>query len=164
MDGKKEPRGSFFYFRGDDGFTVMELVTVIIILSVLAVIALPKFWGSVFDQATAYQQTLGALRYAQRTAAAYQRTVCVYFTANTVTLGYRSTYGDTACNAGTDAALIPPGGGAAPYQVATPGGVTLGFTSANFYFDLLGRPSGAQTITVSGMSPITVEAESGYVH
>jgi MSHA pilin protein MshC len=155
---KEEPNGSFFYFSKCAGFTVMELVTVIIIAGVLAVIAIPRLSRSMFDDAQLYDETLAALHYAQRTAMAYQRTVCVAFTGgNQLSLTYASAYGSSTCNTN----LVPPGGNSATYVLTAPGSAT--YTAAvNFSFDRVGRPSSGQTITLSSGKSITVEAETGY--
>ena len=136
----------------------MELVTVIIIAGVLAVVAIPRFSRSMFDDAQLYDQTLAALRYAQRTAMAYQRTVCVTFTGgNQLSLTYASAYGSSVCNTN----LIPPGGNTATYVLTAPGSATY-TAAANFNFDRVGRPSAGQTVTLSSGRTILVETETGY--
>jgi MSHA pilin protein MshC len=155
----KEPRGSFFYFRLA-GFTIPELVTVMIIVGVISAIALPKFSASTYgeDELRLYDQTFSALRYAQRAATTMQRNVCATFTSTQLTLTYGATYG-AACGPG----LIGPGGAAAPYTVTAQGSVT--FTAATtFTYDRVGRPGTGQTITISGGKQIVIEAETGYVH
>jgi MSHA pilin protein MshC len=157
---KKEPNGSFFYFGKRAGFTVMELVTVIIIAGVLAVVAIPRFSRSTFDDAQLYDETLAALHYAQRTAMAYQRTVCVTFSGgNQLSLTYDSAYVPASCNTN----LVAPGGSSATYVLTAPGSATYAAAS-NFSFDRIGRPSSGQTITLSSGKTITVEAETGYAH
>lgn len=146
------------YTRSEHGFTMVELITIITILGVLATMAAPRFFDrSVFDSRGFYDQVIASLRYAQKAAIAQHRFVCVAFTANSVTL---TTGATAACGAN----LTSPSG-QSPYAIAAPGGVTLGGT-ANFNFDALGRASVAQSITVSGYTanPIIVEAETGYVH
>lgn len=136
----------------------MELVTVIIIAGVLAAVAIPRFSRSMFDDAQLYDETLAALHYAQRTAMAYQRTVCVTFTGgNQLSLTYASAYGSATCNT----ALVPPGGNSATYVVNAPGSATY-TAAANLKFDLVGRPSAGQTITLSSGRTIVVETETGY--
>src|SRR5258708_25790131 len=101
--------------RAAHGFTLPELISVIVILTILAAIGIPRMWNSGFDEAAFAEETLGALRYAQKSALAMQRTVCVAFTSTTVTFTYASAYGSSTCTPG----LIPPGGSARPYQVNT---------------------------------------------
>jgi MSHA pilin protein MshC len=136
----------------------MELVTVIIIAGLLAAVAIPRFSRSMFDDAQLYDQTLAALHYAQRTAMAYQRTVCVTFSGgNQLSLTYASAYGSSACNTN----LVPPGGNTATYVLTAPGSATY-TAAANFNFDRVGRPSAGQTLALSSGRTIIVEAETGY--
>lgn len=156
---KGGPSGSPFYCQFAAGFTLAELVAVILIAAILAVVAIPRFTRAGFDEAQLYDETVAALHYAQRTAVAYQRTVCATFVGNNqLVLTYAATYGSTTCNTN----LAPPGGTGASYVVAAPGSAT--YTAASsFSFDLLGKPSAAQTIALSGGGTITVEPETGYV-
>jgi MSHA pilin protein MshC len=136
----------------------MELVTVIIIAGVLAVVAIPRFSRSTFDDAQLYDETLAALHYAQRTGMAYQRTVCVTFTGgNQLSLTYASVYGSSTCST----SLVPPGGNSATYVLTAPGSSTY-TAAASFSFDRVGRPSSGQTITLSSGRTIVIEAETGY--
>jgi MSHA pilin protein MshC len=155
---KRELRSSLFCSGAPArGFTLAELVAVISIAAVLAIIAVPRFWGSEFQQAQLYDQTVAALRFAQKSSLAMQRTVCVAFTGTTVTLTYDPNYAPTACTT----ALAGPTGGA--YVVTAPSGTTLAAVPGSFNYNRLGQPSAAQTITVSGGRQMFVEAVSGYV-
>ncbi len=140
------------------GFTLTELVTIMVIVGILAAVAAPRFFErSVFDSRGFYDQVISTLRYAQKAAIAEHRFVCVAFTANSVTL----TYGPTVACGGD---LTGPGG-QTPYTVTAPAGVVFVAVPAAFNFDALGRASAAQSITVKGYATaIAVEAETGYVH
>jgi MSHA pilin protein MshC len=140
------------------GFTLPELIAVLLILAILSVVALPRFWGSEYEEARFHDETTAALRFAHRSALAMQRTVCVAFTATTVTLTYDPNYGTAACAPG----LPGPGGAPAPYTVTAEGSASFSAVPTNFNFDRLGRASLGQSITVAGRT-IVVEAESGYV-
>lgn len=160
---KREPCGSFFY-SGAAGFTIAELVAVLIMVGVLAAVAVPRMAGTSasFDEVRLYDQTLAALRYAQKAAVAMQRTVCVSFTGGTtLTLTYVAAYGSSNCVGAPN--LAPPGGGSGgAYTVVRQGAAGYG-AAADLSFDLVGRPSLAQTIGLVGGRQIVIESETGYV-
>lgn len=140
------------------GFTLVELVTIMVIIGILAVAAMPRMFDrNTFDSRGFYDQTISTLRYAQKTAVAQHRFVCVAFTTNSITL----TYGATAA-CGSD--LTSPAG-QTPYTVTSPTAAVTLSSGVDFSFDALGRASTPQDITVSGYpTHIFVEAETGYVH
>ena len=151
---------------GCRGFTIVELVTVIMIVGVLAAVAIPRFVGvDSFASRGFSDEAIGIVRYAQKTAIAWRRLVYVCITANVAAAS-------TAAGCGTP--LNHPTTGA-PLRSAAPAGVTL--TPASFCFDGAGRPTdcagnSSATITVVVTSTIAgdparqivVEAETGYVH
>lgn len=135
---------------------MVELITVIVIIGILAAVAAPRFTqrGS-FDSRGFYDQAAAAIRYAQKAAIAQRRFVCVAIAGGTtLTL----TQGPT--NACGNALTNPDGSG--NYVITAKAGVTA--TNVAFSFNALGVPSAAQSITVSGFAlPIVVEAGTGYV-
>lgn len=151
-----------------NGFTLVELIGVMIIIGILAVMAMPRFADrSTFDTRSFSDQTAAALRYAQKAAIAQRRLVCVAFSAAgvapaTVTLRIARNFNDVACNED----LAGPNG-IRPYQVTAPAGVSFSALNPNQTtnsFSALGRPGFAQTIQVGGAPDIiTIEQETGYV-
>jgi MSHA pilin protein MshC len=136
---------------------MIELVTVMLLLGIVSAIAMPKFFSrGDFDALGFQQQTMQALRFAQKAAIAKRRLVCVSIASNTLTLQFASAYGANACDT-----VLPTTLQAAPNGV--------GISSISFNYDPLGRPSftATQTLSVTGGSAtqsITLEAETGYVH
>ncbi len=150
-------------FQG--GFTLVELVMVMVMLGVLAVFAAPRVFNrSDFEARGFHDQTLAALRFAQKTAIAQRRVVCVAFTINTVTLTRASVEASNVC----DTAVAGPAG-----ELVLQAPVNVAFTAAPaaFRFDGLGQalpaivlPAVRSMQVVNTGRTITVEEVTGYVH
>ena len=154
------------------GFTLIELIMVIVILGVLAVFAAPRLFDSKDFYARGFHdQTLAYLRYAQKTAIAQRRTVCVTFPSSSqLTLAISLNAAAVDCT--TAGTLTGPNG--TTTLTAKPGVVYI-TPLTSFSFNGLGQPIttgagagaaiGTQTIqVVSAGRFITVEAATGYVH
>lgn len=125
------------------GFTLVELVTVMIIVGVLAVAVLPKFESAGFQSQAAADQVKAALRYGQKLAIAQHRAISITI----------SSAGSTSCNLTLSGSSI---------SCAIKNDVTLS-ASPTITFDALGKPGASSSFTVGGTT-ITIEAETGYVH
>lgn len=158
------------------GFTLIELIMVIVMLGILAVYAAPRLFNSNDVYARGFHdETLAYLRYAQKTAIGQRRTVCVNFaSSSSLTLSIALNPATFDCT--TAGTLTGPKGDVASTTLTSrPGsGVAYNTTPApvNFNFNGLGQPiTGAgvsmatQTIQVVGVNKfITVESATGYVH
>ncbi len=149
--------------RASHGFTLVELVMVIVILGVMSAIVAPKLMDNSDIQAHGFaDQVKASLRYAQKTAIAQRGHVCVAFTPSSITL--------TIC----PATRLASADGKLTSVVDAPSGITFSPIPTDFSFDALGRLTyfdtpdksmpDAQTISINGVSTITVERETGYVH
>lgn len=138
------------------GFTLAELVIVIVIAAILAAIAIPQFNLREIDATWFHEQVRSGVRYAQRTAIAQRRCVFVSVTATQLSL----LYGDAAC--AVTATPVTDLATNQAFVLTAPTGVTLGAAPNPFSFNGLGQPSAAASVSVDGKT-VTVNAESGYV-
>lgn len=171
-DTPHEGRGQLVW---QSGFTLIELIVVMLLVGIVAIFAAPRILSSSdIDAYGFHNETLAYLRYAQKTAIAQRRTVCVGFSASSVTLSVSSLPATYSCS--TPGTLVGPKGESGTVVLNAHSGVSFSTSSlpTAFYFDGLGQPitvagTGAaqstQTFQVSGVSrTITVEATTGYVH
>lgn len=156
------------------GFTLIELVMVMVVMGILAAFAGPRIFNiGVFNSRGFHDQTLAYLRFAQKTAVAQRRTVCVSFTTTSLSLAIASAAATSSC--ASAATLTGPLGdsGALVVLNAKTGVSFSAVPAAAFNFDGLGQPisstgvplaSAAVFQVVGGPSAITVEPGTGYVH
>lgn len=145
------------------GFTMVELILVIVVAGILAAVAVPRMIGRTsFDTRGFADQLAATVRFAQKLAVAQRREVFVQLTASDATLCYIAT---VPCPA---ASRAPGPGGEKPYTVSTPGGVAIASPLAALAFDAGGRPNTAAQLDIrvngTGTHHVWVERETGYVH
>lgn len=144
------------------GFTLVELVTVILLLGILTVVAVPRFFDLRFFQEKGFSdETLAALRYAQKLAVASGCAVQVNIAADGYAL-YQRDPADGNCTTGGFSFPVPRPAGSGAFAAVAPSGVTLSPVTA-LTFDALGRASAAVDITV-GERTFRVVGETGYVY
>lgn len=153
------------------GFTLVELVVILIVLGILAVAVIPRFFGNEFAERGVHDGVKAAIQHARKVAVASRRYVCVAVTAGGValTIDVREPDGLVGAVVCAAAANLPVPQGCAANAVCARPGVMLGGPAA-VIFDPLGRPvngdrspAGAATITVTGQPNIVVQADSGWV-
>lgn len=151
--------------RRHQGFTLVELLTVLLLMGILSAIAIPRMASRQSMDAVGYfDQVRQTLQYGRRLAVAQRRNVCVVVTPGSgLSLSQASVEGSgAACVTG----VMDPATGSA-VNLALPPGISL--AGSSFQFDSLGRQGSGSVITLSvagdGLTRlVTVENETGYVH
>jgi MSHA pilin protein MshC len=138
----------------ESGFTLVELVVIIIVLGIISAFALPRFFNlNQYQQRAAYDEVASALRYAQKLAVGSGCAVQVVFAGNTYAL--QQNVG--SCTVGPFATIAGH-----PVNFGVISGVNLISVPTTFIFDPMGRSTPAAAITVGGRI-IQVVAETGTV-
>ena len=151
------------------GFSLIELVAVLVVVGALAVFVAPRLNITGLSQYNFHEALLAATRHAQKTATASR---CrVQLTIDAASDSYSAIFADAGppqpgagaqqCTAGK--ALRAPGGGG-NLAGAAPDGVAITPPGATITFDGFGVPGAAATVTLSGGRQVVVEARTGYVH
>jgi len=146
------------------GFTQVELIVVIAITGLLAAVAIPRFVArDSFDSRGFHDESHGVVRFAQKTAIAWRRTISVCVTGISV-----SAHSGAVASCSPLPAILPHPATGGDLRATAPAGVTL--SPVLFSFDGMGRPSAGTTIAFTSTVPgdpsrqIVIEAETGYVH
>lgn len=129
------------------GFTLVELIMTVVIVGIISVVAIPRFFEtSVFQNRGAADQVKAALRYGQKVAIAQHKNVAVNITSPA-----SSSDCGTALNGSGDIDCKISNKVTAPDKSVT--------------FNALGQPvpNAADSVTIGGIL-ITIEQETGYVH
>ncbi len=146
------------------GYTVIELVLVIVILAILGAVAGPRFFdNAAFDERAYVDELASSLRYAQKVAVASGCRVRADIAASSYSLTQQTPQAGHCDPADVSFPLpvrLSTGdimSGSAPSGVATAPAVTL-------VYDALGRTNFAanQTLTV-GARTLVIQADSGLV-
>jgi len=157
-------------YRYNRGFTTIELVVVLIIVSILAATALPRFFSSNSYEEYSYQNELVStlravqLRAMQQTVNDICHSVYVNTSQDIVGLLATDTGNADNCHVSSFHSDITQ------IEIDASHSVNVSTTDADnkFSFDSLGRPQGCSApcqIMITGQQTLTVQIESeGYIH
>jgi MSHA pilin protein MshC len=150
------------------GFTLVELIATLIIIALIAAVTGPRFFNvSSFRESGFFEETLSAVRYAQKHAVATGCPVRVQVTANGFTLlsvNPAVPADVSGCNTtpypsfGT--VILDPSGNAATFTRTAPSDIAL--SPQDFTFFPLGNASATVTVTV-GARQFRVIDVTGFV-
>ncbi|KAA3628789.1 MAG: prepilin-type N-terminal cleavage/methylation domain-containing protein [Proteobacteria bacterium] len=153
--------------RIHQGFTLLELIFVIVLAGVLAAVAGPRLFSSADLSARGFfDAAINSARYAQKLAVASGCNTRVQFTAT----GY-ALHQATTCGGLTFTRIVPDPADGAPFADTAPAGVIV--TASEVYFDAAGRPRNPATgallgvstdVVIGGSRTLRIEPESGYAH
>ena len=151
------------YMGRSKGFTLVELVVTLVLIGVLAASVGPRFLDvQVFQDRGFFDETVSAVRYAQKLAVATGCSVQVQITSTGYTLSRVSVANFSTCNTGPyDTAVDDPSGNAATFTRTAPSGVTLS-PATNITFAPDGSASATVTVTVGSRSFQAISA-TGFV-
>ncbi len=154
------------------GFTLVELILILVVIGILGAVAAPKFFDrATFDAASYSHQVTALIRHAQKQAIAENRNVYVRLDGASVALCY-----DSTCTG----KVLPPGGSnsASGTTLARCGNLSnwacegipagLAITAVPmFYFDAAGRPyyatDGAAAVTSTFTARRAIQVTGGPV-
>ncbi|MBI3570328.1 MAG: general secretion pathway protein GspH [Gammaproteobacteria bacterium] len=155
----------------ESGFTLVELVAIIVLLGIIAAVATPRFFdNSAFEARGAYDEVIAAARYAQKLAITNRCTVKLTFSSNRFTVTQSTSA--SVCGTGADTLAVPhPGQCRSPaagnnYDCNMPAGISITLTAGTspIVFDSLGRTTDSVTRTVQvGGKSFDIVGGSGFV-
>jgi len=149
------------------GFTLVELVLVIVLLGILSAVAAPRFFQrSSFDARVLFDDTLNAIRYAQKVAIATGCQTRFVVTDDSYTLLKEQNCGDSDFSEDSDEPnknkVANPVNGEAAYQ-GEQANITLSATRQNTTFTALGHTvESTDNVITIGQRNITIIAATGF--
>lgn len=150
------------------GFTLVELIVTMIIISIMAFVAMPRFANRQTFETRGYaDEVLSAVQYARKIAVANRRNVCASRSGSTLTLTMASLPGSRqSCNASTYVINPATGGN---YVIQPPHTDVALTGSSPIIFDGQGRSidasllSGSADPVLTADATLTVTGDSSYV-
>lgn len=157
----------------ETGYTLIELISVLVIAGILAAVAVPRFAGrDSFAEAGFFEQSLAVVRYAQKLSIGSGCPIQVSFSASGDSYALTRWVGCAQCvtpNPSTSPVADPSGSGT--LAAVAPSGVDVG-GNLDFYFDRIGRPHDLTCSPITNINllrvniggrTLEVTPETGYV-
>lgn len=150
----------------EQGFTVVELIAVLVLVGLLAAVALPRMNLMATLRGDSWRdQVVAGLRLAQSTALGHRRLVCASFNGGHLELQIAASAGATSCSA----ALRGPDG-SNRFTDSIPNGAVTVSPAGTLYFQPSGRVSedgagntvSSRSISAAGVPSISVQGQSGH--
>jgi MSHA pilin protein MshC len=152
------------------GFTLMELIVTLVVVGIIAAFAASRFFDrTTFESYGFFEESLSAVRYAQKLAIASGCDIRVTFTGSGYSLEkWLDIPGDSCRFDSPGAGIVAvtrPGGG--DFSALAPAGVNV--TPAQFFFDRVGIPRtlggaelGGETTVTIGSRTLSVAPHTGF--
>jgi prepilin-type N-terminal cleavage/methylation domain-containing protein len=135
------------------GFTLFELIIVILLVGILSAVVLPRIGFDSFRESGGFLQGIAMMRFGQKLAISSGCQVDVVLDSTTCTLTF---------NGCTGATIPSPATGGVNFCANSDPGVS---PTANFSFNNIGEPiGGQQIINFGGGQVVIVEANTGFAH
>jgi MSHA pilin protein MshC len=151
----------------DPGFTLVELIAVMMLVGVLAAVALPRLDGALALRSAAWRdQLLAGLLQARSLAQGHRRLVCVTLATGELRLTQASSNPASACNtvlAGADGDARWAVDGHAIALTQSPAGTLYFQPDGRVTSDGAGANAVNASVTLAGEAPLQLIGETGHV-
>ena len=134
------------------GFTLVELIVVVLLIGILSISIAPRFFGvSSYEDRKAADELRSALRHTQQLAMNRGGNVQLVLTSTNLTVQL------------SDGTPLRSPDGRMPYEKTFPTNVAVSPVPSTITYNTLGKPNAGYAFTV-GTQTVTVEPETGYAH